>query len=133
MCRFVSLSSALLILVALVVLLGFSVPLHAQAPLPVHVICTENEGTYQPICDHTKQAVDASPQFEQATSGNRYIVLLFAKTCETAGAGGGLGCNIGDIAMSVTFEAAINNPLSHSFPHHIGTFPWVFAPSESPS
>ena len=119
------------VLPVLLLLAGFAVPLQAQGPLPVHVICTKGKGTYKPICKHVKQAVNASPQFRQARSGNRYVVLLYAKTCKTAGPGGGPGCNIGDIAMSVTFEAVINDPLSHSFPYHIASIPYVFTPSES--
>lgn len=128
-----SLSSAFLILVVLVVLVGVSEPLHAQAPLPVQVICVQDVGTFQPICDQTNQAVNASPQYIQAMSGNRYILVLNAKTCVPGDTINGLGCNIGDVLMSATYAAAISDPLSQTFPYHIATVPWVFAVSDAPA
>ena len=61
----------------------------------------------------------------------RYIVILNAYTRETAGSTGGPGCAVGDIAMSLTLAAAIDNPVSQIFPYHIATIPVVFARSEA--
>lgn len=109
-------------LLVLAVLVGFSVPLQAQTALPVEVICTKGAGTYKPICGHVKQAVKKSPLFKKAKRGNRYVVSLFAETGEIGG---------GDIDMSITYAAAISDPLSQVFPYHIASIPFVFSPSES--
>ena len=68
------------VLLVLAISMGFSLPLQAQSALPVQVICTKTQGVYKPICGHMKQAVSSSAEFRPAKNGNRYIVLLFAKT-----------------------------------------------------
>jgi len=134
MSRFVSLSSALLFPVTLVVLLGFSVPLEAQGPVPVELVCVQNAHVFQPICNQTRQAINASPQFRQAMSGNRYAVILFAQTCDPVDRTGGRICNTGDALVSITYAAirSDRDPLSEIFPYTIACLPWVFASSEAP-
>ena len=124
-------NKALLVLIVLMGLAWFSMPLQAQTALPVQVVCTTGPGTYKPICGDVKQAVKGSSLYKPAKNGNRYVVLLYAKTCETAAPGGGPGCSRGDVVVSVTFEVIISDLLSHSFPYHIASVPWVLSPSES--
>ena len=113
------------VFLVLAVLAGFSVPLQAQGTLPVQVVCVREQGPYKPICNHVKQAVNTSPQFRQAKSGSRYVLILFAlkdilKDIEA-----------GAVLMSVSFGAVISDPLSERFMYHIATIPTVFFPSQS--
>ncbi len=110
------------VLAVVAVLAGFSVPLQAQRSLPVEVICVKGQGTYQPICQHTKQAVGRSSEFRKAKSGNRYVVIVYAEKGQIDG---------GIIDMAVAYGAVLSDPLSKLFPYSIGGIPFVFAPSES--
>jgi len=108
-------------LLVLAVLVGFSASLQAQE-LPVQVLCFKGSGSYKPICNQVKKAVNGSSQFRQARSGNRYVVILGALTGNIQG---------GDVDMSVMFGAVLSDPLSQVFPYQIVTIPLVFSPSES--
>jgi hypothetical protein len=116
------------VLAVVAFLVGLRAPVQAQGPLPVQVICfkgkvSQPDGTtikaYQPICKQTKNAVKRSSDFKPAKSGNRYVVLLVAiKTADTP------------VVTSISYTAAISDPLSQSFPYHIISLPWVFETSD---
>ena len=118
-------------LAILAVLVGFSGPVYAQSKSPVEVVCVKGQGTYKALCGQVKKAVNQSAFFRKTKNGSRYVIALYAKTCQTANPFGEQGCNSGDAAVSVEFGAALNDPLSQVFPYGIATIPWVFSPADS--
>ena len=103
-------------------LAGLSSPLYSQSATPVEVACVKGAGTYKAICGQVKKAVKQNPLFKPSKKGNRYAVVLYARTGEIAN---------GDIVMSVAYGAALSDQLSQRFPYNIITLPLVFSPAES--
>ena len=105
-----------------VLVVGFNAPLAAQGTLPVEVLCVKGAGTFKPLCNDTKKAINASSSFRQARNGSRYVLTIYAQKNQVGD---------GRIIAAIAFSGALSDRLSQVFPYSAGGIPWILEPNES--